>query len=360
MWRGGASVLSFGKTYSKIFSAHFLFSRVLFPIAVLAAGCSFTRPALADGDVALQEAAQRLAERVAAISGLHGALRLEWHPDAKWPEGESEHWQKILRDEFEKRALNLTEDAGAGVLHVFAVETPTQVVLTAKTRISGLDEVRVIAVARALLPPGSLPVAPVRLERQMIYESPDRILDAFIFGTGAEGGLAILLYRNFEIVALRVDSKGAVKQSVSLNPVNLKPSRDPRAEMTPRGSVVSVELPGKSCEFSWESPAEVKCHTEKPAATGKSTWRGTTLLTSPCDGSSWKLVRSESEPNTRDVLQVVPDGALRESSAAVLSEFPGPIVGTNGEQNPSSALVVAQNLRTGNYEIYKIKLACGN
>jgi hypothetical protein len=59
-------------------------------------------------------------------------------------------------------------------------------------------------------------------------------------------------------------------------------------------------------------------------------------------------------------LQVVPDGALRESSAAVLSEFPGPIVGINGEQNPSSALVVAQNLRTGNYEIYKITLACGN
>jgi hypothetical protein len=62
----------------------------------------------------------------------------------------------------------------------------------------------------------------------------------------------------------------------------------------------------------------------------------------------------------REVLQVVPDGALRESSAAVLSEFPGPIFGTNGEQNPSSALVVTQNLRTGNYEIYKITLACGN
>jgi hypothetical protein len=353
-------VLSFGKTYSKIFSAHFLFSRVLFPIAVLVAGCSFTRPALADGDVALQEAAQRLAERVAAIPGLHSAVRLEWHPDGKWSEGEGERWRKILRDELEKRSLNFTEDSEAPALDVFAAETPTQVVLTAKIRISDRDEVRVIAVARALLPPGSLPVAPVRLEHQMIYESPDRILDASILGTGAEGGLAILLYRNFEIMAVRVDSKGAVKQSVSLNPANLKPSRDPRAEMTLRGSVVSVELPGKSCEFSWESPAEAKCHAEKPAATGKSTWRGTTLLTSPCDGSSWKLVRSGSEPNTRDVLQVLPDGALRESSAAVLSEFPGPILGTNEEQNPSSALVFTQNLRTGNYEIYKIKLACGD
>jgi hypothetical protein len=357
---GGASVQSFGKTYSKIFSARFLFARVLVPIAMLAAGGCFSRRVLADSDVALRETAQRLAERIAAIPGLHGPLRLEWHPDAKWSEGESGHWQKILRDEFERRSLNLTEDPGGPALDVFAVDTPTQVVLTAKTRVSERDEVRIVAVARAMLPPGSLPVAPVRLERQMIYESPDRILDASSPWNGAEGGLELLLYRNFEILALRVDSKGAVKQTVSLNPANLKPSRDPRAEMTPRGGVVSVELQGEVCEFSWESPAEVKCHAEKPAATGKSVWRAAPLLTSPCDGSSWKLRNSGSEPNAREVLQVIPDGTLRESSAAVLSEFPGPIVGTNGEQNPSSALVVVKNLRTGNYEIYKITLACGN
>jgi len=353
-------VRSFGKTYSKIFSAHLLFPRVVIPIAILVAGGCLSMPALADGDVALRETSQRLVERVAAIPGLHGALRLEWHPDARWSEGESNRWQEILRGEFEKRSLNLTEDPGAPALDVFAAQTPTQVVLTAKTRISDRDEVRIVSVARALLPPGSLPAAPVRLERQMIYESPDRILDASSVGNGAEAGLAVLLYRNFEIVALRVDARGAVKQSVSLNPGNLKPSRDPRAEMTLRGSMVFVELPGKSCEFLWESPAEVKCRAEKPAAADKSVWRGATLLTSPCDGNSWKLLNSGSDPNTREVLQVVPDGPLRESSAAVLSEFPGPILGTNGEQNPSSTLVVAQNLRTGNYEIYKIALACGN
>jgi len=194
----------------------------------------------------------------------------------------------------------------------------------------------------------------------MIYENPDRILDASSLGNGVEGGLALLLYRNFQFVVLRVDLKGTVKQSVSLNPTNLKPSRDPRAEITPRGNTVSVELPGKACEFSWESPADLKCRVEKPAAAEKPAWRAETLLTSPCDGSIWKLFNSGSDASVKEVLQVVPDGALRESGAAVLSEFPGPIVGTNGEQSPGSALVIAQNLRTGNYEIYKITLACGN
>jgi hypothetical protein len=353
-------VQSFGKNHSNTVRAQFLLTRVLLPLAVWAGICCFASSAQADSDVILRETAQKLAERVAAIPGLHGVLRFEWHPDANWSEGESARWQAILKGEFEKRTLNLTEGTAAPALEVFAAETPTQVVLAAKTRVSERDEVRIVAVTRSLLPSGLLPVAPVRLERQMMYESADRILDASSFGNSENEGLAILLYRNFEIVALRTDLKGAVMETVSLNPANVKPSRDPRAELTARGASVSVQLSGKVCEFSWETSGEVKCHVEKPPPQDKSGWRGQTLLTSPCDGSSWKLLYSGSDPNAREVLQVVPDGTTRETSAAVLSEFPGPIVGTNGERNPGGALVIARNLRTGNYEIYKITLACGN
>jgi hypothetical protein len=353
-------VQSFGKNHWKIVRAQFLIARVLLPLAACAGICCFLRTALADGDAPLRETAQKLADRVATIPGLHGALRLEWHPDANWPEGESARWQVILKGEFEKRTLNLTEDAGAPALEVFAAETPTQVVLTTKTRVSEREEVRIVAVTRSLLPSGLLPPAPIRLERQMIYESEDRILDASSLGDSENEGLAILLYRNFQIVALRVDPKGAVKGAVSLNSSNAKPSRDPRAELTARGASVSVQLPAKVCEFSWEASGEVRCHVEKPSPSDKSGWRSQTLLTSPCDGNSWKLQYSGSDPNAREVLQVVPDGTTRGTSAAVLSEFPGPIVGANGERNPSSALVIAGNLRTGNYEIYKITLACGN
>ena len=351
---------SFGTTNHKLFSKRFLFSLILISLLALLTLCGFMGPAAADGDALLRESAQKLAERVVGIPGLRGALRLAWHPEANWSEGESARWREILKGEFERRSLNLTEDAGALTLEIFAAETPTQVVLTAKTRILDREEIRIVAVGRAMLPAGSLPVAPVRLERQFIYQSTDRILDVSSFGNGQEGGLALLVYRNFEIVAVRIDSNGNLKHSVSLNPANLKPSRDPRAELTTLGSVVSVALPGKACEFSWEMPEEVKCRVEKPAATEKAGWRSDTLLTSPCDGSAWKLLSSGSEPNAREVLQVVPEDALRESSAAVLSEFPGPILATNGEHSSNSALVITRNLRTGSYEIYKITLACGN
>jgi len=255
----------FGRTNSRIFSKRFYCSLIVIPFAGLAAICCYSGAALADGDAALREAAQKLAERVASVPGLRGALRLEWHADANWSEGESAHWQEIVKGEIEKRSLSLVEDGGAPILAVFAAETPTQIVLTARTRVSDRDEVRIVTVARALLPLGSPQVAPVRLERQLIYESADRILDAASLGSDEEGSLGLLIYRNFELVALRVDSKGAAKQSVSLNTTNLKPTRDPRAQLTTRGNSVSVELPGKACEFSWEATGHMKCRAEKSA-----------------------------------------------------------------------------------------------
>ena len=360
--RGGASVQSSAGFSGKKNSARPFIPRAFFLLGVLAELCLFVpRLTAADGN-AQQETAQRFAERVAAIPGLHGPLRLEWRPDAQWPEGESDLWQQTIRTELEKRSLNLSEDAAAPPLAVYAQETPTQVVLTAKAHVGDREEIRIVEVARALLPPSELPVAPVRLDRQMIYQSPDRILDASSLWNGAEGGLAILLYKNFEVVAQRLDARNALQQSVSLNAAGLKPTRDPRAEITPQAGRVSVQLWGKACDFSWDAP-DVKCHVDKPVASAtaaKSPWRNPTLLTSPCDGSGWKLLNSAADPTARDVLQVIPDGASRESSSGVLSEFPGPILSTNGGQNPASALVVVRNLRTGNYEVYKITLACGD
>lgn len=308
----------------------------------------------------LQDAAKRIAERVASISGVKGPFRLDWHPDEKWTEGESERWQEALKDAFDDRSVDLTQDAGAPALALYAEETPTQVVLTARLRLGEREEVRIVQIARALLPPAELPVAPVRLDRQLIFESPDRILDASSLWSTEQGGLTLLLYKNFEVVAQRIDAKGALQKEISLAAANLKPVRDPRGEMSPRGNFVSVQLWGKECNFTWDSPGDLKCHADKPLPTGKSPWRSPTGLAAPCDESDWKLEIASSEPNTRGVLQVVPDGAVLGSSSSVLSEFPGPILNTSGEANLNGALVVVRNLRTGNYEVYKISLACGD
>jgi len=337
-----------------------VFLAALMLICVWTACSSSSCFVFADNDTPLRETARKLADRIVTIPGLHGPLRLEWHPDEKWPEGESARWVEMLRDAFDRRALQLSDDAAAPVLVVYAAETPTQVVLTAKTHIGERDEIRIITIPRSSLPPAELPVAPVRLERELLYENPDRILDATSFPDASDIGLAVLLYKNFEVTAIHVDAKGGIKQALPLNVAGLKPTRDPHADLTLHGTGGSVQLWGKQCDFSWESPGDVKCRPEKLNASSNSTSPDDAVLVSPCDETNWTITQPDSEPTVRAVLRLVPDGATQGSSATLTSEFPGPVLNINPEPNPSGALIVVRNLHTGNYEVYKITLACAD
>lgn len=311
-------------------------------------------PSASKETTSLEDAAKQLAERVSTIPNLRGPLRLEYLGEAAQPIAADAEWKATLRSELEKHRLIVTEESNAPALRVFVTQTPTQIVFTASATIAERQEVRIVAVNRATVPAANLPVAPVRLERQLVYQGADRILDVSSLWNGEEKGLAILLLRNSELLALRLDASGAIKQTVSFTGANIRLPRDPRAELVPKGAQAEARLPSKICEFTWNNSAEAKCRAAKFA------WREITLLTSPCDSTDWKLEADGNDWTTSDLLQAIPDESAKQGSAAVMSEFPGPVLSINGEQNPNNALVVIRNLRTGNYEVYKITLACGD
>jgi hypothetical protein len=304
--------------------------------------------------ISLDDGLHQLADRVAAIPNFHGPVRLEFFRDTNFENDAAKEWQDSFRQDLESRHVSLTDDAAAAPLRIGVAETPAQLVLSAATRVADEDEVRLVTFPRAAFRVASLPVAPVRLEKQLVYQSADRILDVSSLGSGASSGMVVLTYRNGGLDVLRVDSSGAVQQSASLAAAGPLLSRDPRAEVSVQSDASSVILPAKSCKFTWTAPADAECH---PA---KVVWREPTVLTPSCGAGGWKLLANGSDWTTSDLLQVVPDSSTQKGSAAVGSDFPGPILSINGDQNPSSALVVTRNLRTGNYEVYKITLACGN
>jgi hypothetical protein len=310
-------------------------------------------PAASKETTSLEDAAKQLAERLSAIASLRGPVRLEYLGEAAQPRAEEE-WKAAFRSELEKHHLNLTEEPNAPALRVCVTQTPTQIVFAASTTVAERQEIRIVALNRSSVTAENLPVAAVRLERQLVYESADRILDASSLWSGDDKGLAVLLLRNSELLALRLDPSGATKQAVSIAASNVRLPRDPRAEIVPRGTQAEARLPSRICEFTWDSVNQTKCRA------AKFTWRDTTLLTSPCDSTDWRLEAGGSDWTNPDLLQAIPNGTGKQGSAAVMSEFPGPILSINGEQNPNSALIVVRNLRTGNYEVYKITLACGD
>lgn len=297
---------------------------------------------------------RQLVERVAAISNLHGPVRLEIQQDADLAANIGTDWQDMLRSELDKRRLSTTGEATAPLLRFALSETPTQIVLAAIVRISDRDEVRLISFARTSLRTTDAPVVPVRLELQLLFESTDKILDATLLPAGPDGGIAVLSYRSGEWTALRLSAGGEVVQTIALPVESAHPSRDPHGELNAQGTEEEVQLPGKSCKFSWVAAGEVKCRTAKPV------WHDAAMLAPSCDAGEWKLVADGKDWTTAAVLQVVPEGSSRNGGAPLLSDFPGPILNVNAQEHSSNALVTTRDLRTGNYEVYRITLVCGN
>ena len=311
-------------------------------------------PSSAQENTSLDDAVRQLADRVAAIANLHGPLRLQFLQDAAFAADTGRDWQDNFRREIEKRRVATTEDSAASLLRVGLAETPTQLVLSAGLRVADKDEVRLVTLPRNAFHAANVLISPIRIEKQLLYQSTERILDAASFVNDSGPGLLLLAYRNTELALLRLGVDGGIKESLSLVSAGFHPSRDPHAELLVRAADISISLPGRICQLSGSAPGDAKCRT------AKSSWRAPTVLTPSCDAGGWKLLAEATDWTSPDLLQVVPEDTARKGSAALLSDFPGPILSINGDQNPASALVIARNLRTGNYEVYRVTLACGN
>jgi hypothetical protein len=304
----------------------------------------------------LEEATRQLAERLASVPGIRGPFHLEFFQDPAVASESNKEWQSIFRQELEKRHLTLTEDQNATALRVGVGQTPTQMIFSACVRVGDKDEVRFVTLPRASVHTANQPVVPVRIEKQLVYESVNRIVDASSLWNAAEPALILLVYQGSELTVQRLDGTGKLDSSVSLAAAAIRPSRDLRAELLLHAEDASVIFAGKSCQLSLAvaGAAEPKCHTAKPA------WRGAAVLTPSCDAGSWRLQADGADWSSSDLLQVVPADSSHKGSAGMFSDFPGPILSMAGEQNPASALVVTRNLRTGIYEVYRITLVCGN
>jgi hypothetical protein len=301
----------------------------------------------------LDGAVHQLAERVSGIPNLRGPVRIEFFEDASSATETGKEWEEIFRKDLEKFRLNASEDAASNVLRIGLAETPTEVVLSAGVRLNENEEVRIVTLPRAAFHAASLPVVPVRIEKQLVFQSADGVLDATWFVESNSSGLLILGYRDTDLSLIKADSTGAIQQIVSLAPAGVRVARDLRGEVSAQSNEATVVLPGKTCQVGWATPGDAKCHNAKAA------WRSTVVVASPCDAGDWKLRADGADWASPDLLQVVPEGALRKRSAALSSDFPGPILSVAGGGG-GAALVVTRNLRTGTYEVYKIALACGN
>jgi hypothetical protein len=314
---------------------------------------SFSQTTSADNR-SLADSAKQLAERVAAIPGLHSPLLLELQGEESAKAVASTEWQSSFEQELRRHHIEMASDASASLIRVYVTQTPTQLVFVAKIQAGDRDEVKMVTVGRQGVASTEAASTALRLERQLIYQTPNRILDAAYPENSVEGGLVVLTMRDAELVATRLNEKGETSEMFTLTIPSGTLGRDARAELSISGSRGDMVFNSRSCQFDSVTGNNLKCHSGKPD------WREKTELAASCDEANWALESNGSDWTASEVLSAVRRGESGLAAPELHSEFPGPILAIHEGSAQDSALVAARNLRTGNYELYKVMLACGD
>ena len=118
---------------------------------------------------------------------------------------------------------------------------------------------------------------------------------------------------------------------------------------------VGILLPGRRCEANLADDSPIAC------AGGGSDWPAARLLSLPaCGAQTWWLKSDGTDWTAEDRLFLRSSGAAKESAPVAELNVPGAVFSIGAGSNAASAAVVVRSLLTGNYEVYRIELACTN
>jgi hypothetical protein len=281
---------------------------------------------------------------------------VNWNNHEAVPDSRSQQWKSLFVEELQGQQNDLAAVAANCSVSVYLERTPAQVVVTADVENGNGKQVLFAAVPRAGIPAESGTASTLRLEKELLWQQSDRILDA-IFVRGENGA-------DDRLVVLQKDVLGVYeKQSGRWKAVQSKPLSDAAAtQRAPRGELyfsldqpdhLKIVFAGKTCQTKLSDAAAPSCQQNLDV------WRTGMLLASPCDSRVWWLRSDGGDMTMPDRLELVnPSLPATQAPAAELATS-GPVLSISSGEALRADTAVVFNLSTGNYELYRIALACG-
>lgn len=304
----------------------------------------------------LEDGVERLAKKAVALPH-ERRMSLVWTNHAALSEQRVERLRAAFTGQLEAAQVRLVQGETAPALRVAIEQTPTQIVFTASVPGDGSTSVAIEEVARATVGIDASVRNGVRLEKELLWQQEARILSAALLPIGGDGEkrLVVLTEEN-----LLVYGGGPGNWKLE----NTKAWQGPRqAQRSARGQLivatesnrrVGVLLPGRRCEADVADDSAMAC------ANVTTEWPSGRLMALPnCGAQTWWLKSDGMDWTEEDRLLLRSAGAGKEAAAAELG-FAGPIISVSGGDSAGTATAVARNLNSGNYEVYRVALACGN
>lgn len=302
----------------------------------------------------LTGAVRLLARRVAAVEERERGAALLWENRSSVSESKSQALKELFSEELAGESRRAPAEARARTLRVVLADTPVRVLLVATVPTAHGDDVRIGEAPRTadFLAPG-VESGP-RLAKELIWQSAEPILDAIEY-PGADGKTGLLILEPQRAVVYTGGKEHWELHDQATIPGTAIAERDPRGEIwfNPRESgEAKVVLPGRICELKLAEPLALHCRAAEPS------WRDGLFLTSPCDHTTLWLRADSGDRTAPDRLFLGRPSAPLDRAISEM-ELPGPVLSLSSGQAFVRDTAVVRNISTGNHEVYRISIACG-
>jgi len=314
----------------------------------------FAATAIARDDSA-EHHVRELARRVSAELAKNKVNCVNWNNHEAVSELRSQQWKSMFIEELQGPQSDSATAASCSV-SVYLERTPAQVVVTADVENGNEKQALFTAIPRAGIPAESGNVSTLRLEKELLWQQSERILDA-IFLRGEDGAIDRLVVLQKDVLNVYEKRSGSWKeaQSKPLGDAAAR-QRDPHGELyysPDQADRVKIVLAGKTCQANLGDATAPSCQQNLDV------WRTGMLLSSPCSSQVWWLRSDGGDMTVPDRLELV-NSSLPAAQAPVAElATAGPVLSISSGEALRADTAVVFNLSTGNYEVYRIALACG-
>ncbi|GAC1642575.1 MAG: hypothetical protein NVS9B14_24140 [Candidatus Acidiferrum sp.] len=284
---------------------------------------------------------------------------MNWNNEAAVSEARSQQMKSAFVEELQGKQTEASAPAtqtSCGV-SVYLQKTPTQVVVTAKAEI-GEAQPLFAAIPRAGMAIDNVGASAPRIEKELLWRQNEQILDAILVRSenGAADRLVVL---SKDAVTVQQKQNGAWKVSY-VKPLGdvataLRGARGALSYSPEQPEKLKISVGEKSCQTTLAESAAFDCTQANDSP------RTGLLLASNCDTRVWWLRSDGGDLTMPDRLELVPTSAPQTQAQPAVAELPmpGPVLSISSGEALRADSAVVFNLGTGNYEVYRISLACG-
>jgi len=311
------------------------------------------------------KALNTLAEKIAATAKPARTFSLDVRNISSLNAGDVSRLRQALVEDLTGLGFSMTQKLpGEAQLQLTLSESAADYVWVAEIRRGEAREVVIVSAVRDLVEKAGARKPSLTLQRKLVWEQDERILDFRLVPNGNAAGASILVVLEPDKIAFYDHRAEAWQLNHEIAIPHARPvQRNVGGRIDLQAGTAA--LADAVCSGEFQRPETVTCKSVPPVQDADlvmmqgSIVESYAAFASNCSGSPLVLSTGPGDWTVPDFIQAYEDKNPREPIAQPI-QFPGPIFALWPSEDGKSARAVSRNLQTGAYEASIVSVSCGD